>query len=162
MPPSAAKAPARKPRVPVALVVLALWAYAAALYFRVATASLTDAYQPGIEALRGAVWPSVVLWVPLALALVFKSAVWMEASRAISAGAVVCCAVLLLLVKLSGGAAPGRIGGESRSLSTTVRVALLQPRFSNRSVGSLIGSAAGASLACLASLALVRRARAGA
>jgi hypothetical protein len=150
-----------KPRVAVTVVVLALLIYAVALYFRVATASLTDSYQPGIEALRKGIWPSVVLWGPLAVALVRKSPAWMDATRAISAGALVCCVVLLLLVKLGGDAAPGRVAGEGRSLGATVRIALVQPSFSNRSVGSLIGSAAVASITCLASFALGRRARAG-
>jgi hypothetical protein len=115
--------------------------YALLLHFRVATASLYDDYQPGIEALRAWVSPGLLLAVLVMSTALTGSYVLVKlAKRSCQAALVVC---LLLFVYVSGHSASRTswVFPEHRTLEATVLTAISHPSFSNRSKGSIIGSA---------------------
>ena len=130
-------------------VGLALALYGLLLYFHAATASLYDDHQPGIQALRAALSPSVVLLLVLLVATVLPT-------RRAAQVAVLCCAGACVLALLMAAVTVGVhvhsrstwVPPESRTLADTVYVALVHPAFSNRSNFSMVGSAVFA-MACL-------------
>jgi hypothetical protein len=58
---------------------------------------------------------------------------------ATSAGAILVCALMLAFIAGHGDSPKTWQPPGDRSLSSTVRVALFQPSFSNRSIGSVVG-----------------------
>jgi hypothetical protein len=135
--------PAKHPTRPRALAcaaALLLGLYGAALYFQVATASLYDTHQPGIEALRRTLQPGVVLVLVSLLAWLRKSPWTIQLSRWVNGGAVLCCALMLMAVTLHSGTPPQWQPPEDRSLWSTLEQAILHPSFSNRSTFSAVKS----------------------
>ncbi|MDO5625517.1 MAG: hypothetical protein Q4G71_12625 [Pseudomonadota bacterium] len=118
--------------------------YGAALYFRAATASLTDQYQPGIGALRFAVQPGWLLLVLLCATLLARKPFWPRLTSCVAGGALMLCALLLLWMTLG---TPDTTASSTwqplaaRELASTLKIALFSPWFSNRSIGTTLGSA---------------------
>ena len=139
-------------------IVLGL-AYAMALYFQAATASLTDDYQPGIGLLITIVSPTGLLLATLLVACLRKTGSSARIAVLTCAGAVAVSVLLLAFVHVHEGAPGTWRFPESRSLGGTVRLAVFQPRFSNRSEGSVVGSGVCAALLLAASVRLARRRR---
>lgn len=119
---------------------LILVLYASALYFQAATASLSNIYQPGIESLRVSVSPGGLLVVVFLVACIRKSFVVAHLAMLTSAGAILVSVLMLAFVAGHGGSPNTWRFPEARSLSGTVRLALFQPSFSNRSIGSVAGN----------------------
>ena len=115
--------------------------YAVALYFRAATASLHDRYQPGIEALQLVVWPGALLVGVIAGAWLSRSELAWSVARRACIGAIVVCLVLLLFVSVHEPKSRPWVFPADRTLQGTVHRSLLTPSFSNRSTGSIVGSA---------------------
>jgi hypothetical protein len=106
--------------------------YAAALYLRVATASINDSYQPGIEAIQIACSPGIVLALTLAEAAWTKSATVARLCTMCCVGALAVCGVMLIVVNMELSTAAWQFAQE-RTLTSTLRRALFTPSFSNRS-----------------------------
>jgi hypothetical protein len=138
--------------------VLVTSLYALALYFCAATASLYDSYQPGIEWLRVFITPGGLLFGVFLIACL-NSSYW-SARLAIlsSAGAILVCLLMLAFISIHDGSASTWVFPENRSLFGTVRAALFQPSFSNRSFGSVVASGFFA-LVCLGGSLYISRRR---
>lgn len=135
--------PAKHPTRPRALAfaaALLLGLYGTALYFRIATASLDDAHQPGIESLQAMARPGAVLAMVSLLGWLHRSLWAIQLARWVNGGATLCCAVLLGVTLVHRGGLHRWQPPESRTLSRTVEQSLLHPSFSNRSTYSAIGS----------------------
>ena len=131
--------------------------YALALYFQAATASLSNAYQPGIEVLRAVVSPGGLLLVVFLIACLRKSYAAIRVATLASAGALFVSTLMLVVVAGHGGSLNTWQFPEARSLSGTVYLALFQPSFSNRSIGAVAGNGFLALLALGGSAYLSRR-----
>lgn len=132
--------------------------YAALLYAQAATASLTDAYQPGMERLRWLTRPGWLLLGLLALAWLRPQARLASQLVCICAGAALLCAALaawLVWLDAPGRAANTWLPPQARNLGTVLHTALWTPSFSNRSLGATLGNAIWALAAC----ALAERSR---
>jgi hypothetical protein len=114
--------------------------YALALYFQAATASLSNTYQPGIKLLQVVISPSGLLLLVFLVACLRKSYAAARVAMATSAGAILVCALMLAFIAGHGDSPKTWQPPGDRSLSSTVRVALFQPSFSNRSIGSVVGN----------------------
>ena len=144
----------------VKLASTALFIYFAGVYFHAATASLSDAYQPGLGVLKRWVQPEILLWVPLLLAYCAKSARLAYLAKWCGLGGLACCGVLFVFCSLHAPSGSSSwVAPEARSLGRTVYTALLLPSFSNRSLGTIVGSAIFALLQCALRLLLVRKLR---
>ena len=123
-------------------VVALMLPYVGGVYFRAATASLSDDHQPGMESLKLCIQPGLVLLLPLLLAWLTKARGFMQVARWSSVCGLFACIVLLVFC-VSHGPSSGVqwLAAGTRSLATTVQQALFQPSFSNRSVASVAGSA---------------------
>jgi len=128
------------------------------LYFRVATASLYDGYQPGIEHARTLVSPGLLLALLVCSALVSRSVLVSRIALHTSLCALVICFYVFIGVSLHGGNQNPSVFAKDRTLTSTVHTALFSPNFSGRSKGSIISSAVFA-LGALAVVLFVRRKR---
>lgn len=117
-----------------------LMLYALALYFQAATASLSNTYQPGIKLLQAVISPSGLLLLVFLVACLRKSYAAARVAMATSAGAILVSALMLAFIASHGDSPKTWQFPGARSLSSTVRVALSQPSFSNRSIGSVVGN----------------------
>ncbi len=117
-----------------------LMLYALALYFQAATASLSNTYQPGIELLRAVISPSGLLLLVFLVACLRKSYAAARVATVTGAGAILVCALMLASIASHGDSPITWQPDGARSLSSTVQVALFQPSFSNRSIGSVVGN----------------------
>lgn len=150
--------PGRSPAVSVIVpAVLVAVAYTLALYFQAATASLSNAYQAGIELLRSVVSPGGLLMAVFLVACLRKSYAASRVAMLASAGAVLVSALMLALVVGHQGNSNTWQFPEARSLSGTLHQALCRPSFSNRSVASVAGSGVLALLVLGGSAYLSRR-----
>ncbi|MDO5290756.1 MAG: hypothetical protein Q4F13_14155 [Pseudomonadota bacterium] len=134
--------------------------YAALLYAQAATASLTDAYLPGIERLRWLAGPGWVLLGVLGLAWLSPRARLASLAVWVCAGAALLCAALaawLIWWDAPGRAANTWLPPQARSWGSVLHVALAQPSFSNRSLGAILGSGLWALAACALAAWLARR-----
>ena len=122
----------------VALVTLL---YGMTLYFRAATASLHDGYQPGIEALRLYVNPGLQLGLITAGAVTSRSAFPARVAVHACLAAIATCALMLAVVSSHPGNRNTWVFPQQRSLESTVHTALFTPNFSGRSKSSIAGSA---------------------
>ena len=123
----------RKTVLRVGWLVLFASVYGALLYFRAATASLFDDYQPGIELLRqwlNPLWIAAVVWLA---ALIKGTAVWTQFARDSAATALLLCLLMYLLVASHRGTQNPWQFPQERTLTNTVQIALLAPNFSSRS-----------------------------
>ncbi|WP_143226736.1 hypothetical protein [Acidovorax sp. 62] len=117
-----------------------LMLYALALYFQAATASLSNTYQPGIKLLQAVISPSGLLLLVFLVACLRKSYAAARVAMATSAGAILVSALMLAFIAGHGDSPKTWQFPGARSLSSTVQVALFQPSFSNRSIGSVVGN----------------------
>lgn len=124
-----------------ALVAIVALLYGMTLYFRAATASLHDGYQPGIEALRLYASPGLLLGVLTVLAVISRSAFPARTAVHACLAALVVCALMLGVVSSHPGNRDTWVFPQQRSLESTVHTALFTPNFSGRSKGSIAGSA---------------------
>jgi len=115
--------------------------YGAMLYFCVATASLSDYYQPGIEVLQAWISPGLWLGVVVLCAVVFRSVLSARVAVYSCFSAFMICAFMYPLVAQHSGNSNAWVFPQNRSLENTLDTALLRPNFSNRSKGSIVGSA---------------------
>ncbi len=122
-------------------VALTALLYSAMLYFRVATASLSDDYQPGIEVLQAWLSPGLLLAVVVLWAIVFRSSLSARVAVYACFSALMICAFMYPLVAQHSGNSNAWVFAQNRSLENTLHTALLRPNFSNRSKGSIVGSA---------------------
>ena len=112
--------------------------YFACVYFRAATASLFDKYQPGIEALVQSVQPGLVLLVPLVVAYCAKTKSSAHVALWAGLAGVAACTVLWLFCAMhESKGAPRWVPPSERILANTVTNALLRPSFSGRSLLSI-------------------------
>lgn len=134
--------------------------YAAMLYFRAATASLDDGYQPGIEALQAWARPSLLLAIAPLLAIGTRSTFMTRLAVANSICATLICAILLVVVSVHPGNANTWQFPQDRSLEETIRIALISPNFSGHSKGRIVVSGAIAlTWLCISALFAYRRRR---
>jgi hypothetical protein len=115
--------------------------YVVALYFRAATASLNDQYQPGIELLQLMVWPGALLVGVIASASLGRSELAWSIAWRVCVGAILACLLLLLFVAAHEPKPRPWVFPADRTLQGTVHRSLFNPSFSNRSTGSIVGSA---------------------
>jgi hypothetical protein len=127
--------------VGTAIAAALLTTYAVALYFRAATASLDDQYQPGIESLQLVIWPGALLVGVIASASLSQSELAWSVARRVCVGAVAVCLLLLLFVAAHEPKPRPWVFPADRTLQGTVHRSLFTPSFSNRSTGSIVGSA---------------------
>ncbi|THT98807.1 hypothetical protein E9531_13500 [Lampropedia puyangensis] len=125
----------------VAIVAVVALVYAAMLYFRAATASLDDHYQPGISTLQSWCMPGALLFGLTLVAVAFRSVLAAQVAVYTSISAIIICAFLLIFVISHSGNRNSWVFPQQRTLQTTIHTALFSPNFSNRSTGSIIGSA---------------------
>ena len=123
------------------LVIAVAALYGGMLYFRVATASLDDRYQPGIEALRLYASPGLLLGVLTLGGLVFRASVVARVAQRACVAALVVCVLLFGVVFTHSGSYHPWVFPEARTLAGTVQTALFSPTFSNRSTIFIIVSA---------------------
>src|SRR5690554_4722621 len=102
-----------------ASAVCLLLVYGAGVYFRAATASLHDDYQPGIEAVRLWVWPGAVLISVVAFAGLTRSALLWLIARWVCVGAVVVCLFLLVFVQVHESSPQRWVFPHERTLGAT-------------------------------------------
>ena len=115
--------------------------YVPAVYFEAATASLNDRYQPGIDTLQLFVMPGALLCAVFLAALLGKSYTSARLAFFFSRTALFACALLFLLTVIPSSGPPSDwVFSKDRSLAKAVKIALLQPSFSNRSSASVVGS----------------------
>lgn len=142
------------------VVSTVLFLYSASVYFDAATASLSDAYQPGLDAFKLCVQPGLWLLLPLLLAYCMKTQQAAQVALWCGIGGLVCCGILFAFCSLHmprGGSS--WVAPEMRTLGRTLHAALLLPSFSNRSLGSIAGSGIFAALQCVLSAVLVIKLR---
>ena len=140
----------------VAISVLVL-AFALTLYFQAATASLSDAYQPGIEFLRNVVRPAWVVLAVLLVASMWGSATGLRIARLTCAGAAIFALCLAIGVSVHEGSPRAWVLPEGRSLKESVRLAMLEPQFSNRSLVTITVNGLFAALVFCGAVFLSRR-----
>ena len=129
----------------VAIVAAVALIYAAMLYFRAATASLDDHYQPGISTLQSWFMPGALLFALTLVAVAFRSVLAAQVAVFTNLSAIVICTFLLIFVISHPGNRNSWVFPQHRTLQTTIHTALFSPNFSSRSKGSIIGSAVVAS-----------------
>ena len=123
-------------------------AYAAGVYFHAATASLSDAYQPGLDSLKRYVQPGIALWVLPLIAYGWKSVHLTKVAQRCALGGLVCCAMLYVFCSVhQSTAGMSWVAPADRTLASTVQRSLFSPSFSGRSMGSITGSAIFAAMA---------------
>ena len=127
--------------VQVAIVAVVAFVYAAMLYFRAATASLDDQYQPGISTLQSWFIPGALLFALTLVAVVFRSVLAAQVAVFTNLSAIVICALLFVFVISHPGNRNSWVFPQHRTLQTTIHTSLFSPNFSNSSKGSIIGSA---------------------
>lgn len=133
-------------------------AYLAGVYFRAATASLSDAYQPGLGRLKPYVQPDLALWALPLLAYGLKSATLAKVAQRCALIGLACCAMLYVFCSLHVASAGVHwVDPMDRTLAGTVHQSLFQPSFSNRSLGSITGSAISAAMAYFTSTSVSRK-----
>ena len=149
----------------IALHVLLAIVLAASLYLFAATASINEAYQPGISAFRLRLHPVLTVLVfagcPLAAGLLGSSE-WRAAARI---GAGLARTALLISAVFLAAVAMAELAGlqcrtpppVERRLEATLRHALRCPEFSNRSLATPVFTG----LTSLALVFIARRARPG-
>ena len=141
----------------VAIVAAVALIYAAMLYFRAATASLDDHYQPGISTLQSWFMPGALLFALTLVAVAFRSVLAAQVAVFTNLSAIVICAFLLIFVISHPGNPNSWVFPQHRTLQTTIHTALFSPNFSSRSKGSIIGSAVVASCFLGISCLVLRR-----
>jgi hypothetical protein len=144
-------------KISVVAVALVTANYAAMLYFQTATASLHDEYQPGIEAMKAWISPGALLLILVAGAAFLRSSFVLQIAKSSCKAALLVCVLLFLLVSVHRGNRNTWVFPQQRSLEGTARIALFSPNFSNRSTGTVLGSAGIALLCFGASVWLCRR-----
>ena len=140
-----------------AIVAAVALIYAAMLYFRAATASLDNHYQPGISTLQNWFMPGALLFALTLVAVAFRSVLAAQVAVFTNLSAIVICAFLLIFVISHPGNPNSWVFPQHRTLQTTIHTALFSPNFSNRSKGSIIGSAVVASCFLGISCLVLRR-----
>lgn len=134
--------------------------YVAGVYFHAATASLSDAYQPGLSSLKRFVQPDLALWALPLIAYGLKSAHLAKCAQRCALVGLVCCALLYVLCWFhSPEAGISWVAPADRTLAGTIHQSLFSPSFSNRSLGSITGSAILAAMAWQLSAMIRRRLR---
>jgi len=132
--------------------------YMLAAYFQAATASLKDSYQPGIEILRLFTMPGALLFAVFLAAFLVKSYTSARLSVIFCRAALCVCALLFIITVFPWSKSSGNwLFPEERTLSTTVKTALFQPSFSNRSSISAASSGAFAFILLAASTRLAKK-----
>lgn len=131
--------------------------YGVMLYFRVATASLHDNYQPGIEVLQTWISPGFLLGVVLGIAALFRSVDSIRTAVRSSLAALIICALMFGFVVVHSGNSNTWVFPQDRTLKGTIHTALFRPSFSNRSITTIIISAGVAFFWLGASSRLLRR-----
>ena len=115
--------------------------FAGMLYFRAATASLHDHYQPGFEEMRWLVSPGVFISLIVVAAVLAGSRFAARlAYRCSLISLVVCTAMVIFSVSYRGDEGHWSLS-QDRNLESTIQTALLSPDFSNRSTLYSIGIA---------------------
>lgn len=133
-------------------------AYATGVYFRAATASLSDAYQPGLDSLKRYVLPGIAMWVLPLIAYGLKSVHLAKCAQRCALLGLACCALLYVLCWLhSPEAGISWVAPADRTLAGTIHQSLFKPAFSNRSLGSIAGSAILAAMAWLLGASIERK-----
>ena len=113
--------------------------FAGMLYFRAATASLHDRYQPGVEEIRWLVSPGIFISLIVVAAVLTGSRFAARlAYRCSLVSLVFCTAMVILSVSYRGDKIHWSLS-QDRNLESTIQTALLSPDFSNRSTLYLIG-----------------------
>ena len=133
--------------------------YAIALYFHAATASLTEAYQPGIGLLRAVTSPAAVLLAVWLVAGLIRTDASLRVATSTCAGAIVVAVLLGVWVAGHHGSARAWQFPEARSLTATVRLAVFEPQFSNRSLMAIVANGVLAGLLLCSALLVSRRRR---
>lgn len=123
------------------VVAVTVLLYGAMLYFLVATSSLRNDYQPGIEVLQTWSSPGFFLGIVDLCSILFGSVLSAKVAVRCSISAVVICTLMFGFVFLHPGSSSSWVGAQDRNLESTIHTALLNPNFSNRSKVTLIGSA---------------------
>lgn len=132
-------------------------AYAAGVYFHAATASLSDAYQPGLSSLRRYVQPDLALWALPLIAYGLKSVHLAKFAQRCALVGLACCALLYVLCRLhSPEAGIPWVAPADRRLAGTIHQSLFSPSFSGRSLGFVAGSATWAAMAWVLSIRIGR------
>lgn len=133
-------------------------AYAAGVYFHAATASLSDAYQPGLDNVKRYVQPGIALWLLPLIAYGWKSVRLAKIAQRCALLGLACCALLYAFCRLhSPEAGIPWVAPADRTLVSTVHRSLFSPSFSNRSLGSIAGSAILAAMAWLLGASIERK-----
>lgn len=132
--------------------------YVAGVYFHAATASLSDAYQPGLSSLKRYVQPDLALWVLPLIAYGWKSVHFAKCAQRCALVGLACCAFLYALCWLhTPEAGISWVAPADRTLAGTIHQSLFKPAFSNRSLGSIAGSAILAAMAWLLGASIERK-----
>jgi hypothetical protein len=132
--------------------------YIAGVYFHAATASLSDAYQPGLSSLRRYVQPDLTLWALPLIAYGLKSVHLAKIAQRCALVGLACCVLLYVLCWVhSPEAGSSWVLPADRTLAGTIHQSLFNPSFSNRSLGSIAGSAILAAMAWLLGASIERK-----
>jgi len=108
------------------------------LYFNLASASLSDSYQPGIEKLQAFLNPMYISFIMLALVILVNSPWLISLSKAYFVGVIIICIFMVIFVSIYHGPTSNWSFPEERTLIDTIDKALAQPSFSNRSAAKVV------------------------
>ena len=151
------EAPIKSTIISATVVAMTALLYSAMLYFRVATASLHDNYQLGIEVLQIWISPGFLLGVVLGVTALFRSVDSIRTAVRSSLAALIICALMFGFVVAHSGNSNTWVFPQDRNLKDTIHTALFRPNFSNRSITTIIVSAGVAFFWLGASSRLLRR-----